>query len=123
MARILVIDDMPAVTGLLSAVLEGCGHAVVERNNGATGLAELNGGGFDLVVVDMMMPGLDGIEVVKRLRAAGHKAPVIAMSGGTDDFPASHSLKMSEMYGADRLLFKPFGNDELVAMVEQLLDS
>lgn len=121
MARILLIDDLPSVTTLLSAVLGSWGHAVVECNDGASGLAALDGGGFDLVVVDMMMPGLDGIEVVKRLRGAGHGIPVIAMSGGRDDFPASHSLKLSEMYGANRLLFKPFDNEELVAAVDELL--
>ena len=121
MARILVVDDVPSVTALLRAVLEARGHSVVECNDGASGLAELGKTGFDVVVVDMMMPGVDGIEMVKRLRAQGHTAAVIAMSGGADDFPAAHSLKMSEMYGADRLLFKPFDNDELVAAVDELL--
>jgi len=121
MARILVVDDVPSVTALLCAVLESRGHSVVECNDGASALAELAKHGFDLVVVDMMMPGFDGIEMVKRLRAQGHTLAVIAMSGGSDDFPAAYSLKMSEMHGADRLLFKPFDNDELVAAVDELL--
>lgn len=121
MANILVVDDAPAVTALLRAVLEGAGHTVVEANDGGTGLDLLSTAAVDLIVLDMMMPGIDGIETVKRLRDDGNQVPVIAMSGGTDEFPAAFSLKMSEMYGADRLLFKPFENDELLDVVDQLL--
>lgn len=121
MANILVVDDAPSVTALLRALLEGAGHTVMEANDGAAGLRILSTATVDLVVLDMMMPGIDGIETVKRLRGDGHQVPVIAMSGGTDEFPAAFSLKMSEMYGADRLLFKPFENDELLEAVDQLL--
>ncbi|MGQ9370518.1 response regulator transcription factor [Azospirillum sp. ST 5-10] len=121
MARILVVDDMPAVTALLRVALEDCGHDVAEAGDGAACLALMERERFDLVVLDMMMPGLDGIETVKRLRAAGHDTPVVAMSGGTEDFPAAASLKMSEMHGADRLLFKPFDNEELIAIIDTLL--
>ena len=121
MAQILVVDDMPAVTALLRVALEECGHMVVEANDGAACLDLLKREDFDAVVLDMMMPGIDGVETVKRLRADGCDAVVIAMSGGTEDFPAAISLKMSEMYGADRLLFKPFDNDELVAALDELL--
>ncbi|HEY0833431.1 MAG TPA: response regulator [Azospirillum sp.] len=121
MARILVVDDMPAVTALLRVALEDNGHTVVEAGGGGACLDLVRREAFDVVVVDMMMPGIDGIETVKRLRGEGCAAAVIAMSGGTDAFPAAASLKMSEMYGADRLLFKPFDNDELIAAIDQLL--
>lgn len=124
MARILVIDDVPSVTALLRMTLEGRGHAVVEAQDGASGLAEFAKAAFDLVIVDMMMPGMDGIALIKHLRTAGTGTggpAVIAMSGGTDEFPAAYSLKLSEMHGADRLLFKPFDNDELLTAVEDLL--
>lgn len=121
MARILVVDDVPSVTALLRTVLESSGHSVVESNDGTAALAELARHGFDLVVVDMIMPGVDGVEMVKRLRAQGPTPAVIAMSGGSEEFPAACSLMMSEMHGADRLLFKPFDNDELLAAVDELL--
>lgn len=121
MANILVVDDSAAVTALLRAVLEAAGHTVLEANDGAGGLGVLSSATVDLVVLDMMMPGMDGIETVRRLRSDGNRVPVIAMSGGTDAFPAAYSLKMSEMYGADRLLYKPFENDELLDAVGQLL--
>lgn len=126
MARILVIDDVPSVTALLRMTLESRGHEVTEAQDGAAGLEAMDASPFDLVIVDMMMPGIDGIELVKRLRARRHRpaviAPaVIAMSGGSDEFPAAYALKISEMHGADRLLFKPFDNDELLATVDELL--
>ncbi|MBP2295423.1 response regulator transcription factor [Azospirillum rugosum] len=121
MARILVIDDVPSVTALLRLLLEGRGHAVAEAHDGAAGLKAMEAAPFDLVVVDMMMPGMDGIELVKRLRDRGDHPAVIAMSGGSDEFPAAYALKISEMHGADRLLYKPFGNDEFLDAVAELL--
>lgn len=121
MARILVVDDMPAVTALLRVALEDRGHSVTEANDGAACLDLVGRESFDAIVLDMMMPRVDGIETVRRLRAGGCTAPIVAMSGGTEAFPASISLKMSEMYGADRLLFKPFDNEELVAAIDELL--
>ncbi|AWJ92188.1 response regulator (plasmid) [Azospirillum baldaniorum] len=133
MARILVIDDVPAFTALLRMTLETQGHQVAEANDGLSGLSMLERESFDLAIVDMMMPGLDGIELIRRLRARGAShapsviapaviAPaVIAMSGGTDEFPAAFSLNLSAMHGADRVLYKPFDNSELITAVDELL--
>lgn len=128
MARILVIDDVPAFTALLRMTLETRGHHVAEAHDGLSGLSMLEREPFDLAIVDMMMPGLDGIELIRRLRARdasrapGVDAPaIIAMSGGTDDFPAAFSLTLSAMHGANRLLYKPFDNSELTAAVDELL--
>ncbi|MDQ2105385.1 response regulator transcription factor [Azospirillum isscasi] len=123
MARILVIDDVPAFTALLRMTLESQGHHVAEAQDGLSGLAALERERFDLAVVDMMMPGLDGIELIRRLSARNDPRPpaVIAMSGGTEDFPAAFSLNLSAMHGADRLLYKPFDSAELLAAVEELL--
>lgn len=121
MARILVVDDVPTVTALIRALLEPEGHDVLESSDGEEALNLAGSIDFDLIITDMMMPGLDGIETVKQLRSTGFDGPIIAMSGGAAGFPAAMSLKMSEMYGADRLLFKPFVNDELTAAVRSLL--
>ncbi|GAA4255034.1 response regulator [Azospirillum formosense] len=123
MARILVIDDVPALTALLRMTLETQGHEVAEAHDGLSGLSMLEGAPFDLAIVDMMMPGLDGVELIRRLRArdASHAPSIIAMSGGTDDFPAAFSLTLSAMHGADRVLYKPFDNSELTAAVDELL--
>ena len=121
MARALVIDDVPAFATLVRMVLESHGHTVTERYDSAEGIEIALRQPFDVVIVDMIMPGIDGIETVKRLRAGGSRAAVIAVSGGSHEFPASAALTLSQMHGADRLLFKPFANDELVATVDELL--
>ncbi|MFC5357935.1 response regulator transcription factor [Azospirillum himalayense] len=123
MARILVIDDVPALTALLRMTLETQGHHVEEAHDGLSGLSMLEREPFDLAIVDMMMPGLDGIELIRRLRTRGASPvpSIIAMSGGTDDFPAAFSLTLSAMHGADRVLYKPFDNSELTAAVDELL--
>ncbi|KAA0676391.1 response regulator transcription factor [Azospirillum brasilense] len=123
MARILVIDDVPALTALLRMTLETQGHHVEEAHDGLSGLSKLEREPFDLAIVDMMMPGLDGIELIRRLRTrdAPQVPGIIAMSGGTDDFPAAFSLNLSAMHGADRVLYKPFHNSELVTAVGELL--
>ncbi|CAO3450140.1 Response regulator [Azospirillum argentinense] len=133
MARILVIDDVPAFTALLRMTLETQGHHVEEVHDGLSGLSMLEREPFDLAIVDMMMPGLDGIELIRRLRARDASASptiiapaiiapaIIAMSGGTDDFPAAFSLNLSAMHGADRVLYKPFDTSELTAAVDELL--
>lgn len=123
MARILVIDDVPALTALLRMTLETQGHHVEEAHDGLSGLSMLEREPFDLAIVDMMMPGLDGIELIRRLRTRGASPvpSIIAMSGGTDDFPAAFSLTLSAMHGADRVLYKPFDNSELVTAVVELL--
>jgi CheY-like chemotaxis protein len=121
MARILVVDDVAAVTALLNAILSDAGHEVVETCDGKTALELARSGGFDLIITDIMMPGVDGIEIVKRMRAEGTTIPIVAISGGAAGFPAAMSLTMSEMYGADRLLFKPFLNNEIIEAVDALL--
>lgn len=121
MARILVVDDIATVTALLNAILSDAGHEVVESYDGRSALELARGGGFDLIITDLIMPGLDGIEIVKTMRAEGIAVPIIAISGGAADFPAAMSLTVSEMYGADRILFKPFLNAEIIAAVDGLL--
>lgn len=118
MANVLVVDDAPAITALVRVVLESRGHVVTECNDAEEGLGAALAGSYDVLVVDMLMPGIDGIETVRRLRDAGCPSRIVAISGGDPSFPAALSLKLSEMYGADRTLFKPFENEELVAAVE-----
>ena len=123
MARILVIDDVPAFTALPRMTLESQGHQVAEAHDGLSGLAALEREPFDLAIVDMMMPGLGGMELIRRLRArnAPQAPAILAVSGGRDDFPAAFSLSLSAMHGADRVLYKPFDTAELLATVGELL--
>lgn len=121
MARILIADDVESLRAMLRLVLEQANHDVTEVSDGGECLEMLAKHEFDLVLTDVLMPGMDGIEAIKRLRAANSQIKIIAMSGGTQKFPAASTLKLTEMYGADRTLFKPFANAELLQAVDDLL--
>ena len=81
MARILVVDDDNAVRLLLRAVLERRGHSVVEAKNGAEGLQHYRAAPTDLVITDIQMPVMDGLQMIKELRRAFPTAKIIAISG------------------------------------------
>ena len=81
MARILLVDDDNAVRLLLRAVLERWGHSVVEAGNGAEGLRCYRAAPTDLVITDIQMPVMDGLQMIKELRGDFPTAKIIAMSG------------------------------------------
>jgi CheY-like chemotaxis protein len=82
MASILIIDDEPEVLRVLKKVLEGAGHSVTEAADGKTALRWFAGRPTDLVVTDIYMPEMDGLEFLMRLREAFPETPVVAISGG-----------------------------------------
>ncbi|MBI3971779.1 MAG: response regulator transcription factor [Chloroflexi bacterium] len=117
MQRILAIDDDPAVTSVLKRGLAYEGFAVDTAGNGADGLAIARERPPDAVILDVMMPGLDGLEVLRRLRAADAQLPVLLLTA--KDAPADqvHGLEQ----GADDYVVKPFTFEVLVARVRALL--
>jgi DNA-binding response OmpR family regulator len=117
MERILVIDDDPAVTSVLKRGLAYEGFAVVVASSGMEGLSIARDRPPDLVILDVMMPGLDGIEVLRRLRAVDTALPVLLLTA--KDAPADqvHGLES----GADDYVTKPFTFDVLLARVHALL--
>lgn len=121
MANILVAEDSPAVRMAIVDVLEALGHTVTEAENGRYALERLTEGGFDLVITDVLMPETDGIEVIKTARRSRPDVKILAISGGAPNLPAGYALKLSEMFRADAVLYKPFMNDELRKAVSNLL--
>lgn len=121
MAKILVVEDAPAVRLSVVDVLESLGLEVEEAENGRLAIAALERVPVDLVVTDVLMPDVDGIEVIKAVRARHPGVRVLAMSGGAPNLPAGYVLKMTEMFNADAVLYKPFTNDELRGAVSRLL--
>jgi len=91
-ARILVVDDDTAVRLLLRTVLERRGHAVVEAENGAEGLQYYRAAPTDLVITDIQMPVMDGLQMIKELRSAFPTAKIIAISGEKGGLAAAQSL-------------------------------
>jgi CheY-like chemotaxis protein len=117
MARILVIDDDEQVLSLLASLLRRHGFEVVQANDGLTALRLLESTPVDLVITDVVMPRMEGLETIRHLRAAG-QTRIIAMSGSGSD---SGYLDYAEKLGADATFAKPFAPPAIVHAVEQLL--
>jgi DNA-binding response OmpR family regulator len=113
---ILVVDDEPAILRLVRATLQAAGFAVATAGRGEEALPLVEDERPDLVVLDLMMPGMDGFETLRCIRA-GSQVPVImltARAGDADKLRGLHG-------GADDYVTKPFNPDELVARVEAVL--
>lgn len=119
MKKILVIDDDAAVRESLSDCLAMDGFEVLSAPNGREGLRICEESSPDVVLTDIVMPDMDGIEVVQALRDLHPACKVIAMSGGwrlgTSDF-----LRIAKSLGADATLAKPFDLDVLAATISSL---
>ena len=110
--RILVADDESAQRRLLRAYLSNAGYSVVEADNGLDALALLRGGGIDVALVDVMMPQLDGFEVVRRIRPES-TVPIILLTARGEETSRVAGLEL----GADDYVVKPFSAPEVVARV------
>jgi CheY-like chemotaxis protein len=121
-ARVLVIDDDPLVRATLRALLEGEGYEVMIAIDGETGLEEFRRQGADLVITDIVMPEVEGIETIRQMREIAPKLPILAISGGGRGVPLDY-LRMAQRLGATEVLAKPFEAEELVEVVARCLAS
>ena len=115
--RVLLIEDDPETASYVVTGLEGEGHTVDHLCDGHDGVVQAVGEAYDIVILDRMLPGLDGLSLVKALRAAvGQKVPVIFLTslGGVDDRVDGLNV------GGDDYLVKPFAFSELMARVNAL---
>lgn len=113
---ILIVDDEPAIARLSRAKLQVDGYAVATATNGADALVAIEEDRPDLVILDVMMPGMDGFEVLRRIRATG-QLPVILLTARTAD-----TDKLVGLHGgADDYITKPFNPDELSARVAAVI--
>lgn len=119
--KILIIEDDEVFQLLTREVLEDEGHDVEVVDNGATGLERALDGAYDAIIVDLMMPGIHGFEVIQRLRQspATHRTPVLVHSAKIYESDQRKALSL----GADRFLVKPVSPDALRAAVREVLDS
>jgi two-component system KDP operon response regulator KdpE len=116
--RVLVVDDEPAIRRFLRTSLRAEGYEIVEAETGEVALAEIRRRAPDLVVLDLGLPGVDGLEVIRRLRAPpGSVVPIIVLTSRTDEAGKVEALDL----GADDYVTKPFGMDELLARIRAAL--
>ncbi len=116
MARVLVVDDDVTVREVVVSYLRAAGHTVVEAADGAEALRAMRSDPADLLVLDLMMPGIDGLEVCRRLRATTD-VPIIMLTALGAEVDRVVGLES----GADDYVTKPFSPRELVLRVEALL--
>jgi two-component system OmpR family response regulator len=116
-ARLLVVDDEPNIVELLSASLRFAGFDVATASDGQQALKLVEAYQPDLVVLDVMMPGLDGFEVVRRMRSNDQRVPVLFLTArdATEDKIAGLTL------GGDDYITKPFSLEEVVARIRAVL--
>ena len=122
MATILIIDDEPSIRSALARVLERQGHVVTQATDGRAALREAAGTQFELVITDIVMPEMDGIEVILQLAELCPGLPVVAISGG-GLFPKELLLANADCLGAVTTLAKPFDIEEFVGAVNRALAS
>ncbi|MDB5695667.1 MAG: DNA-binding response regulator [Sphingomonas bacterium] len=117
MARILLIEDDPSLARGIAGMLRVTGHVMDIASDGETGLMMLDGEPFALVILDLGLPDISGLEVLRRLRRAGNKTPVLVLTArdALDDRVGGLDA------GADDYLLKPFEPTELEARIRALL--
>ncbi|HWA02652.1 MAG TPA: response regulator transcription factor [Rhizomicrobium sp.] len=111
--RILVIDDEPPIRRFLRTSLASQGCSVLEAEDGESGLAMLRRNAVDVLILDLGLPGMDGLTVLRTLRETGSSVPVIVLSSRDDE----KGKVMALDGGADDYVTKPFGMEELLARI------
>lgn len=116
MQSVLVVDDEPAIVTLLTYNLEQAQYAVTSVTDGPAALTAGLTGKFDFILLDLMLPGLDGLEVTKRLRQEKIKTPILILTAKDEEFDKVIGLEL----GADDYITKPFSPREIIARMKAI---
>lgn len=111
--RVLVVDDEPAILRFLRAGLSAQGFVVTDTDNGRSAMARVAKEAADLLVLDLGLPDMDGLDVIREIRERGSVIPIIVLSSRDDEMSKVTALDL----GADDFVTKPFGIDELFARI------
>lgn len=121
MSNILVIDDDDFFCDMLVQMLRQDGHRVIAKDDGVQALKLLERSLPDLIITDILMPHMDGVEFIMELSKQSNKTPVIAMSGGRRSVTAQFNLNSATLLGVKATLTKPFSQVELRQAIEQAM--
>ncbi|ANZ94935.1 MULTISPECIES: response regulator transcription factor [Brochothrix] len=117
MAHILVVDDEPTIVKLLTFNIEQEGHTVSSATNGTTALEIASEQAIDLIVLDLMLPGMTGIDVCKELRKQENYTPILMLTAKDGEYDKIIGLEL----GADDYMTKPFSPREVTARIKAIL--
>jgi DNA-binding response OmpR family regulator len=115
--RTLLVDDDPTVRSVVAGYLQRAGHRVEATGDGRAAAGMLGDGGFDLAILDVMLPGIDGLSLLRRMREAGDETPVILLTARGEELDRVGGIEL----GADDYVVKPFSPRELVARAGMVL--
>lgn len=121
MAEILLVDDDPQVLKVFSTYLEKARHTISTAANGMEAIQLLERRKFDLVITDILMPELDGFELMFSMRKKPDRPKIIAISGGSPSLGHDYVLGVSKTIAADMVLQKPVDFEALTQVVRELL--
>ncbi len=121
MAHILVIDDDSDILYILTELLTGEHHTVAVASDGKAGIALVVGQKFDLVITDMVMPEMDGIEVISAIRERAPEVRIIVLTGGTSKLNKEYLMAMGKAMHANKVIAKPINFKELKEAVHDVL--
>jgi len=119
-AKVLVVDDDEVILALIVALLEGLKHEVTSVRSGREAIKAHQRHSFDLIVTDIYMPDMDGLEVIRSFAHSAQRPPIIAMSGG-GSLARMDPLPAAERFGASAIIYKPVDLAALEQLVTTLL--
>ena len=119
--RALIIEDDPELRRILKMTLEAADIETLAATDGKYGVDLIKDTRPDFIVTDILMPEMDGLEVIQAVRAGHKDVKIIAISGGGWRQPGPHVLGVAEAFGADAILFKPFSRQELLAAFDAVV--
>lgn len=121
--KILLVDDEELLRDGVQEMLEMQGFTVISAANGELALACVKEQDIDLIITDLVMPKMDGIDFVQQLRMINPDVPVIVVSGSTRNIMQRYGIETIQVPGADASLSKPFKSVDLIAQIRDLLAS
>jgi len=117
--RILVVDDDAGILNLFREILESAGFTAVLESDGVSAVNRLSCEDFDIVIMDIMMPGLNGIETLKKIKEMNKNIFVVMMTG----FAGEEEIKQAQFEGSYMVLRKPFNSDTLLEKIHWIYNS